>query len=265
MPKKLFLHIGRAKTGTSALQFQLRLMRRTLAAQGILYPSTGFRRVSQGGIALACHQNSASSDADLTALREKFEAEILPFDRIIVSSEGFQNITTRNRPDYFFRRNQQDFYDISVLCVVREFLACAMSAYSQRVQITGMVSTPEQFCSWFAKFSLPGFFDFWSAFGDRAIFIGYEAEIAAHGSLLPRFAQEMEVDLLCHTGAEMVLKPLHQWQSADVQAVGEFDRRTSGGIQSGFAAARRAETALCGAVSYRRRNGGAAACGRWRL
>lgn len=201
--KELYLHIGRAKTGTTALQSCLHENRELLAQLGYCFPRTGTGPVpSQAKIALACHHANLASEQVLFALREEFEHEIASFDRIIVSSEGFQNILNTNRLDLFFRKGQSPHtkvafeYKIKIICYLREFLDYARSAYAQRVQSTSMCCSFPKFCSHFGRFNLNAFLNFWRTFADSVEFRSYEIAAQKVNGVVTDFSEKLGLNLV---------------------------------------------------------------------
>lgn len=188
--KELILHIGRAKTGTSTLQHYLTQQRERLAYQGICYPSTGCNgRVAQHAIARACH-DFRPFNPSLRRLRTAFEDEAQPFDRIVVSSEAFQNLLTTQNLHFFVGGSRtgaltsllhwvlpsmpQRPYRIKVVCYIREYLEQASSSYAQKVHETNFVGNLQTY--WGRHFGRPlsSFVHLWHRFGDDALFRYYE-------------------------------------------------------------------------------------------
>src|SRR5690606_19912977 len=93
--KRLILHIGRHKTGTTRLQFFLDKHAEELRRLGACYPLTG-REAPTERERTAHHQLALllfnRDSAGLEALQPKFRAETAPFDLVVLSSEAFQNI-----------------------------------------------------------------------------------------------------------------------------------------------------------------------------
>ncbi|MDB5423927.1 MAG: hypothetical protein JWQ29_1343, partial [Phenylobacterium sp.] len=102
----IFLHIGRHKTGTSALQQFLRKNRPALAERGLAYVAPARGGPANHDLANALNPAwMARADATGLAIAER-ELEVAPRrlrqagDKI-VSSEAFQNVPTRAAAGFF--------------------------------------------------------------------------------------------------------------------------------------------------------------------
>lgn len=194
MKKILTLHIGRAKTGSSAIQGALKASRTSLALEGFCYPMTGGKENDKHHPLLthACHKNhpliaracnknyQATQGVDINSLKLEFEKETSGFNKIIVSSEGFQNIIEPKLFEYFFPRRLANsdglfkaHYEIRTLCYLREVLSGARSAFSQRVQTTGIFCSFSQFLHHYASIDLHVFSKFWHGVSDTVEFASY--------------------------------------------------------------------------------------------
>lgn len=92
--KKLFIHIGTNKTGTSAIQHLLNSRRKELARHGLLYPRTGCVGVAHYGISRMlgfAHGKQPAPEAERTAFRKRFKAEVekSACKTCVISSEFF--------------------------------------------------------------------------------------------------------------------------------------------------------------------------------
>ncbi|UWU23533.1 hypothetical protein N2601_25050 (plasmid) [Rhizobium sp. CB3060] len=93
--KKLILHIGRAKTGTTAIQQFCNDHTNILASQGILYPQTGIFYGGHHPIAGALSGDAARWTKRVSDLEECIQTIIdecthTGLDTVLLSSEGFQ-------------------------------------------------------------------------------------------------------------------------------------------------------------------------------
>ena len=184
--KELILHIGRAKSGTSALQTYLTEQRERLAAAGICYPKSGCNgAAAHHAVALAC-RNATPSSTELQLMRDAFEAETDPFETIIVSSEAFQNVRSPQNLEFFFRRparhvlnrvlstGRHSPYAIKVICYIREFLEFASSSYTQKVHANGYVDSLEGYCRTHFRRPLASLVELWRRFADESVFVYYD-------------------------------------------------------------------------------------------
>lgn len=174
------LHIGLAKTGTTAIQNHLKAARETLAAAGICYPSTGMPpdKPSHVSIALECQKPFA--DLPNVALRNAFIAETAGFERVIVSSEGFQNITDLRRVSTFLR-------EVNVVCCLREYLDLWRSLYAQVVQSSSTTESFDEFCARMSHFDLSRFLDRWERFSGSLTLLSYSDDI------VPAFFKALDI------------------------------------------------------------------------
>lgn len=120
MSVRLILHIGRHKTGTTAIQEYLRGSKRQLERHRIIYPVTGRERIKgrispgQHAIAKQCHERFYDA-AQFEELKEAFLAEVSGYDTILLSSEGFQNLRDIELLRAFF--DDSAGYDVTIICI----------------------------------------------------------------------------------------------------------------------------------------------------
>lgn len=127
--ERIILHIGRHKTGTTAIQHALAELAPTLAAEGVLYPRTGR---GKGPAHHPLFHACATEHSELPRLAQDLANEARSYQTLILSSEGFQNLTD-------LRGLRQllapfDNAEIQIICYLREHLDYAISAYRQMVQ-----------------------------------------------------------------------------------------------------------------------------------
>jgi hypothetical protein len=124
----IHLHIGRHKTGTTAIQRSLRTNKDVLASQGFLYPGTGLRRFAHHNLAAALDPRKEPDGFERRDLLNDFRSEVERATDVIVSSESFQNL----QPIWVSR-----FFNpggVTIIVYIREQLEYLLSAYSQRIQ-----------------------------------------------------------------------------------------------------------------------------------
>ena len=144
--KRLTLHIGAGKTGTSALQAGLWQMRGALAAQGLLYPEAGAVSHAHHLLAACCHPTAwrrhageLPADRLLAAVdyarRAAAEADAAGCARMLVSSEYLFAVL----PPWAHARLVAAFPDwsIDLLAVLREPVDWAVSAWIQSLKSGG--------------------------------------------------------------------------------------------------------------------------------
>lgn len=216
--KKLILHIGRGKTGTSSLQRYLTQQRSDLAKMGICYPESGIEgRLAHHEIARLCQHSTVDFTNQLVRLRRKFENEAAPYDRIIVSSERFQRIAFADKLSIFFRRRfsnlrsaglpdlfsnyettnffREEAYDIHAICYLREFLDYACSSYSQKVQNSNLCCGLDAYCRKTFRRSLARFCAFWTAFSDQTTFLLFDRGRFHRNDIVEDFFHQIDAPL----------------------------------------------------------------------
>lgn len=195
--KKLILHIGRGKTGTSSLQHYLAQQRSQLIKAGICYPKSGTDgHPAHREIARLCQHSTVDFTGRLLQLRMEFEDEVEPYEKLIVSSERFQRIALAGKLSRFFRRplphlsnfmdvraflnkapswsSPYNAYHIHTVCYLREFLDYARSSYSQKVQKSDFSCTLAEYCQQTFRRTPSRFVGFWTAFSDQATFLLFD-------------------------------------------------------------------------------------------
>lgn len=129
------LHIGSAKTGTSALQRFLSLNATRLARHGVLYPRAGRTGSAHHAIAAAFNPQlmsgaSALQQSRMTAALDALRAETASYPgTVLLSSEGFQNVDPKVLCETFAPASTR------VVVYLRDQLEYAISAYQQQVQV----------------------------------------------------------------------------------------------------------------------------------
>lgn len=123
--KTIYLHIGRHKSGTKAIQINLNNNREYLQQLGFYYPKTGIRKPRHGHHDIAKGVITNSNILIPTLIKEITAAVE---DNIIISSEAFQNFTPSKVRTIF-----KDF-NIIPICYIREQASYLKSSYLQEVR-----------------------------------------------------------------------------------------------------------------------------------
>tara|TARA_R110002072_G_scaffold43340_6_gene121753 strand:+ start:7269 stop:8477 length:1209 start_codon:yes stop_codon:yes gene_type:complete len=140
--KRLFLHFGRHKCGTTSIQKTLYNNRRKLLESGYYYPLTGIRVAAHHEIAEALgNKNPSSNEDELNRLylELKNEVQLTNCRNVIVSSEQLQSCNPSVVASFF-----KDF-DVVPVCYLREQAAYLRSSYLQKVHATNYEGSVEQF------------------------------------------------------------------------------------------------------------------------
>ena len=162
--KRIFLHIGRHKSGTTAIQLFFHRNRKFLAKQGLYYPQTGIKNaIAHHFLAKALNPALSKPAKMIKRLKAKFEKEIENRDNIVISSEAFQNINKLNLVVDFFSG-----YELIVICYFREVLDYHQSAYAQFVQASDYQGSFLNFSNSY-KTNYVKFYQKWNKISDNMI------------------------------------------------------------------------------------------------
>lgn len=132
MKKKIILHIGTNKTGTSTIQKYLGLNKEKLLSQKVLYPSSGQLHFAHYKFSAIFNLNTLPEPIDSSILKEELEKEIKETgcNTIIISSEYFilaKDIDAIK--EYFID------YEVFVLVYLRRHDEWYESLYNQSIKI----------------------------------------------------------------------------------------------------------------------------------
>lgn len=193
--KRLFLHVGRHKSGTSAIQHCLNAHGETLAEQGVCYPQAG-REDHSGGRKVAHHPladmlNGPTSHGDFLAeTKKRLNEEVEGFDTAIISSEAFQNVTDLSRLVDFFDGFSD--YDLTIIVYFREYLSYCVSAFQQFAQNQQRFLTFDAFSR--RDFGVADFIERWSALGET-VFRPFDKKRLLHGDVVDDFLALVGIEI----------------------------------------------------------------------
>mgnify|MGYP003126452722 CR=1 FL=1 len=142
--RNILLHIGRHKTGTTAIQHFLWDNRSALRATGWLVPEAGRVNAGHHGFSQALSPGEIAPDQDLTKIKAlvQLQRELADVDeqtRVVISSEAFQNCRPKDIGHAF------GAYEARVIVYLRNQLDYLPSAYAQRVHATEYQGTLEDY------------------------------------------------------------------------------------------------------------------------
>lgn len=158
---KLYIHIGRPKTGTTAIQKYLAEHREELMGQRVLYPNCMIFDDAHHLLPIALLEDIPDviqhiPKIKLSELKHDFDQEVerLKPDVIILSSEFFSLMTPPARLEC--RETLKDFfsgYTVKIISYFREQVSYLESSYSQEVRNYGMSRDIrfDEFCSEYLK------------------------------------------------------------------------------------------------------------------
>lgn len=153
--KRLVLHIGQHKTGTTSLQDTLARNRVTLRAAGILYPKLGPWRSAHHALAPALLGKRQTAQDVLHRLGPSAEGRSRHYlaqlhdmarrgdcDTVVLSSEAFFRRVTARSAAELAEALSAIAENIEVVCYLRHPAAFVLSAISTQVQRTPFIRAP---------------------------------------------------------------------------------------------------------------------------
>lgn len=146
--KKLFLHVGHGKTGSSFIQSIFALSSERLKDYGIIYPEVNnTTRAAQGKITSG---NGSSLVKLLSA--ENHGQDIAPCDYLFSSEVLFHDMLHDESNYLLSSLNDQDIESIEILLFIRNPIDHASSSYQQSIKRGGGTKSVDEF---FATYSQP--------------------------------------------------------------------------------------------------------------
>jgi hypothetical protein len=190
----IYLHIGRHKTGTTAIQRFLSANRDRLEAYGFTYPPTGSADDAHHGVWMALRQRAGSVRQPLSSPGlapsdlQEFSQLLAAAPNAIVSSEAFQNLNPADIVDVFPPGQT------TILVYLREQLDYLVSAYSQSVQAELELRSVAEFVRDVPLHYGP-FLDAWArVFGrDHLVVKLYDRGRLKHGDVIDDFMDTLGV------------------------------------------------------------------------
>jgi len=169
---KLILHIGRHKTGTTAIQQFLVRNPALLKANGYCFPDhggTGFGHHDLAGALIKKNmQLSGKTEGETLSEIRRLLSRLISGNKLtpIISSEAFQNCDPK------LVRAALSAYDVKVVMYLREPVSYLISSYTQKVHATDYIGTIEQYADSVFQSSYKAFIDAWcDAFDSRNVSI----------------------------------------------------------------------------------------------
>ena len=205
--RRLIVHVGRQKTGSTAIQRALAAARPALAAAGVLYPvlpdlGTGAlgdgSKIAQHALAHALNPRKGPPETLRRLLREfdRVRRDAPGADTLVISSEAFQQIGDLTRVRQFV--DTLDVEQVDIVCYAREHLDYALSAYRQMIQAQSRFMPFTAYCR--RRRDLGDFVAGWSALGTLHL-DWYDAAMARHGDIVADFLAVAGLDAVGATAA----------------------------------------------------------------
>lgn len=194
----IVLHIGRHKSGTTALQQHLHRHRVALRAQGFLYPAAGQgRRIAHHDLAEAFMQAQGADTPALAETIQRFEQALAAetegwHGTLVISSEAFQNVAPAHVARLFPPAQTR------VVVYLREQGEYLVSAYQQHIQASTDHGTLAQYHQAVGTLSYERFLQKWAGvYGeDRLQVARYERQRLLGGDIVQDFCQRTGLPLL---------------------------------------------------------------------
>ncbi|MBN2513715.1 MAG: hypothetical protein JXB18_12325 [Sedimentisphaerales bacterium] len=134
--RKLYLHIGAGKTGTSALQQFFFQNRAVLESHHILYPEIGIHQFAHHGLATSCYEPKERQffmpDSNILPLEDYLEQVIALDGDVLLSSEYLWH-----GRHAFKLVSLCEHFDVKIIAYVRRQDDLLMSRYNQHMKVTG--------------------------------------------------------------------------------------------------------------------------------
>ncbi|MGQ7845711.1 hypothetical protein ACUNV4_14610 [Granulosicoccus sp. 3-233] len=188
--RRVILHIGRHKTGTTAIQRFLRKNRSLLEECGFCYPDYGIRGfghheigapITRGALSRVRHK----ADDIIAGVRKGLDAVVQQQKNpLVISSEAFQNCNPADVRKLF------DGYDVEVIVYLREQVKYLLSAYAQKVQASNYSGTLEDFFLATSHSTYKDFLDDWEKhFPNRIRVKNYDRQELIKANVVVDFCQ----------------------------------------------------------------------------
>ncbi|WP_445360346.1 hypothetical protein ACJJIL_17525 [Microbulbifer sp. EKSA005] len=213
--KKLYIHIGTEKTGTTTVQEFLFKNREVLKGEGVLYPNIlnlsnhvgfclafmDFNPNSELYSVVGCEPNENSAKEFSGSILEKLAREIVSSDcdTVIISNEHLHSRITTQEEIFKIKEWASKFFDeIEIVCYLRNQADLAVSYYSTLIK-SGNV--PERVFPNFS--SVPHYYDYkklldgWSAAFGKITVKSFSRSLLKNENIIDDF-----IDVACLCGAE---------------------------------------------------------------
>ena len=185
---RYIVHVGRHKTGTTALQRSLAAASAELMQHGVLYPETGRCPFGHHDLAdpIAELVSESSAAPLLYELRDEIDSK--KPNSVLVSSEALQGVAPDRLAAVFPPK------ETTVVLYIREQVDYLISGYAQRVQATDLCVTFEEYADQHrnAVNYLPWLRRFERAFGRANMVVRvYDRDLLVGGSTLTDFVSAL--------------------------------------------------------------------------
>jgi len=191
-PRRLVLHIGVHRTGTTAIQRHLHRNRKALRAQGVHYAFD-----TENHTSLARELQGSDADADRLVDRIVADADAAGQPVTVISGEDLCRIPWVNR-----LARLREHFEVQVICYLRRQDGWLESWYNQHVrwpwELDSSTLTPDEFLADRRHYHWIRYDDLlmrWSeVFGDDALTVRVFEEVVRAGSLTADLCRQIGID-----------------------------------------------------------------------
>lgn len=193
MKPVLFIHIGRHKTGTTALQNLFYYNRERFEAEfGLYYPRSGLNKIAHHEIGELFDPGRLCSESQFAdAMKRDVTQRLLQeisecgYPKVLLSSESFQNVNPQHIRQLFAG------YEVKVIVYLRNQADYLVSAFAQQVHGTTLTTSFNKYCLGFMRTAqFARFIGRWSAAFPNNVSVGlYDGYETAGMDFLLNFLQ----------------------------------------------------------------------------
>lgn len=186
--RRLIIHIGRQKSGTSALQYFLNQNESFLKNESVIYPQSGREgKIAHHHIAILMKEEKYS---EIKSILNLILEETSTFNTVIISSEAFQNVINLYPLEQIIRY----FNQVQVICYLRESLSYLLSAYKQKVQAQNYTDSIDTFLK-SARLDYKRLVNRWQQLDENIIVRLYEKQSLINQNIIDDFFDCLNLNL----------------------------------------------------------------------
>lgn len=192
--KRVILHIGQHKTGTSSLQRHLLQNAEVLRSEGYNYPAEQLQGFGHHPIAHLLERRAlrgldeAEKRNRIEEAKEKISSLAGRDDMVLVlSSEAFQNVEPAVMRSVFDPR----YFEVNIIFYAREQASYLASAYNQKVHATWFDESVEEFCEKNTGMNYLRFAKSWKSKFENVTFRLFDKQHLYNGSTTEDFCNEI--------------------------------------------------------------------------
>ena len=195
--KRLIIHIGLPKCGTSALQNALAKSTDTLRRQNVVYPLSGRGKGATGQhfaqhrlLATLFDPRRAKGEQTISRLLPQFQKEVARYQTTVLSCERFAYNTDHTALREFL--SGLDYESVEVMLYVREYLSFCLSSFSQQIKASGTFMPLAMFLH--RRVVLAKLLERWQAIGDLKVTL-YDKNALVDGNVVADFSRTTGIEV----------------------------------------------------------------------